>query len=115
MGVNLVSYATKRRAGMEAREVADKVNDFGRDPIGEGREEQVILFLSLLFYLFTSYLSTQIYNRKLKTLLDNARDDTRPTAEIGERTGNANDDVEGKKRRPKLEDLTRFTMVKRIW
>lgn len=96
MGVNLVSYATKRRAGMEAREVADKVNDFGRDPIGEGREEQ-------------------IYNRKLKTLLDNARDDTRPTAEIGERTGNANDDVEGKKRRPKLEDLTRFTMVKRIW
>lgn len=49
MGVNLVSYATKRRAGMEAREVADKVNDFGRDPIGEGREEQVILFLSLSF------------------------------------------------------------------
>lgn len=47
MGVNLVSYATKRRAGMEAREVADKVNDFGRDPIGEGREEQVNLFLSL--------------------------------------------------------------------
>ncbi|ETW81011.1 hypothetical protein HETIRDRAFT_155012 [Heterobasidion irregulare TC 32-1] len=96
MGVNLVSYATKRKAGMEAREVADKVNDFGRDPIGEGREEQ-------------------IYNRELKTLLDNARHDTRPTAEIGERLGNANDDVEGKKRRPKLEDLTRFTMVKRIW
>ena len=34
---------------MVAREVADKVNDFGRDPIGEGREEQVILFLSLSF------------------------------------------------------------------
>jgi hypothetical protein len=41
MGVNLVSYATRRRAGMEAREVADMVNDFGRDPIGEGKEEQV--------------------------------------------------------------------------
>ena len=26
---------------MEAREEADKINDFGRDPIGEGREEQV--------------------------------------------------------------------------
>ena len=36
---------------MEAREVADKVNDFGRDPIGEGREEQVILFLSLSPFL----------------------------------------------------------------
>jgi hypothetical protein len=41
MGVNLVSYATKRKAGMEAREAEDAINDFGRDPIGEGREEQV--------------------------------------------------------------------------
>jgi len=41
MGVKLVSYATKRRAGMEAREAEDVVNDFGRDPIGEGKEEQV--------------------------------------------------------------------------
>ena len=41
MGINLVSYATRRRAGMEAREAADVVNDFGRDPIGEGPEERV--------------------------------------------------------------------------
>jgi len=41
MGVYLVSYATRRRAGMEAREAADVVNDFGRDPIGEGPEERV--------------------------------------------------------------------------
>jgi hypothetical protein len=41
MGVSLVSYATRRRAGMEAREAADVVNDFGRDPIGEGQEERV--------------------------------------------------------------------------
>lgn len=41
IGVNLLSYATRRRAGMEEREEADKVNDFGRDPIGEGKEEQV--------------------------------------------------------------------------
>lgn len=41
LGVNLVSYATQRRAGMESRAVADAVNDFGRDPIGEGKEEQV--------------------------------------------------------------------------
>ena len=42
IGVNLLSYATRRRAGMEEREAADAVNDFGRDPIGEGKEEQVI-------------------------------------------------------------------------
>jgi len=41
MGVYLVSYATRRRAGVEAREAADVVNDFGRDPIGEGPEERV--------------------------------------------------------------------------
>lgn len=41
IGVNLVSYATKRRANMEAVEEADKINDFGRDPIGEGKDERV--------------------------------------------------------------------------
>ncbi|KAJ6586900.1 eukaryotic membrane protein family-domain-containing protein [Mycena vulgaris] len=92
MGVNLVSYATKRKAGMEAREAEDAINDFGRDPIGEGREEQ-------------------IYNRELKTLLDNKRDDAPTVAEIGERRP---DGMKGKGR-VKLEDLTRFTMVKRIW
>lgn len=46
MGVKLVGYATRRRAGMEAREVQDAVNDFGRDPIGEGKEEQVRTYLA---------------------------------------------------------------------
>ena len=101
MGVNLISYATRRRAGMEAREAQDAVNDFGRDPIGEGKEEQ-------------------IYNKELKTLLDNRRDDASPTAEIGERdrtNSGAGGEAKGAggKKRVKLEDLTRFTMVKRIW
>lgn len=46
MGVHLLSYATRRRAGMEAREAADVINDFGREPIGEGKDEQVMYFLS---------------------------------------------------------------------
>jgi hypothetical protein len=42
IGVNLVGYATSRRAGMEARRTEDDViNNFNRDPIGEGKEEQV--------------------------------------------------------------------------
>jgi len=98
MGVNLVSYATRRRAGMEAREAEDAVNDFGRDPIGEGKEERQ-------------------YNRELKTLLDSRKDDAIPTAEIGEGRGDVTPGGanKGKKGRVKLEDLTRFTMVKRIW
>lgn len=55
MGVNLVSYATRRRLGMEAREAEDAINDFGRDPIGEGKEEQVC-FLYHLCVIGDSFL-----------------------------------------------------------
>ncbi|KAJ3535704.1 hypothetical protein NM688_g6938 [Phlebia brevispora] len=97
MGVNLLSYATRRRAGMEARAAADVVNDFGRDPIGEGKEERE-------------------YNQELKTLLDNKRDDTFPVAEIGERKpSDMKGESDGKKKRLPLEEITRYTMVKRIW
>lgn len=96
MGVRLLSYATRRRAGMENRVVADVVNDFGRDPIGEGKDERQ-------------------YNRELKTLLDNKRDDAAPVAEIGENKGQSGGGGEEKKKRPTLEEITRFTMVKRIW
>jgi len=98
MGVYLVSYATRRRAGMEAREAEDVVNDFGRDPIGEGREERK-------------------YNRELKDILNNTHDDTAPVSEIGERGSDemGGRDEDGKRKRPKLDELTRFTMVKRIW
>ncbi|KAG5221420.1 DUF747-domain-containing protein [Salix suchowensis] len=91
------SVLALRRAGMDAREAEDTANDFGRPPIGEGKEEQA-------------------YNRELKGLLNNKRDDATPIAEIGEGVRNQNGDGGGKgKGRVKLEDLTRFTMVKRIW
>jgi len=50
VGVNLVSYAIRRRVGMEEREAADAVNDFGRNPIGEGKEEQVCSSLFCFFF-----------------------------------------------------------------
>ncbi|EIN11380.1 DUF747-domain-containing protein [Punctularia strigosozonata HHB-11173 SS5] len=103
LGVNLISYATRRRAGMEAREAADVVNDFGRDPIGEGEEEKK-------------------YNRELTALLNNKRYDAAPAAEIGEtkpKVGGGGKEGGGgggggKKRLP-LEEITRYTMIKRIW
>lgn len=122
MGVYLVSYATRRRAGMEAREAEDVVNDYGRDPIGEGQEERVS-------YIFTfpitdsqyALLDVQKYNRELKDILGNAGDDASRVPEIGERNSSDTNvigsgrDEDGKQKRPKLEELTRFTMVKRIW
>lgn len=117
MGVRLLSYATKRRAGMEARAAADVINDFGRDPIGEGKEERVS-FISLCETTmpYTLLTPTQKYNRDLKTLLDNKQDDTAPVAEIGERkTGDKDTGGDVKRKRLALEEITRFTMVKRIW
>lgn len=54
-----------------------------------------------------------MYNKKLKTLLDSDRDDVPHTSEMGE---NRPGEHGGKRKgRVKLEDLTRYTMVKRIW
>ncbi|OAX44130.1 DUF747-domain-containing protein [Rhizopogon vinicolor AM-OR11-026] len=91
LGVNLISYASRRRAGMEARAVADTINDFGRDPIGEGKEERE-------------------YNKQLKKMVDDWRDDASRVGEMGEGRTHSGD-----KKRVPLEELTRYTMVKRIW
>lgn len=78
LGVNLLVYASGRKKDMDARVQADEaVNKYGRNPIGESREEQG-------------------YNRALKAVLNAAADDV-PRGKVA------------------LEDLTRFTMVKRIW
>lgn len=97
LGVNLITYAGNRRAGSEARALADRVNDFGRDPIGEGMEERE-------------------YNKQLQKMVDNWRDDAVRVSEMGEGQENSKGEImgSGKKRVP-LENLTRFTMVKRIW
>ncbi|QRW24271.1 TAPT1-like protein [Rhizoctonia solani] len=82
LGVNLLVYATSRKKYMDTRVQEDEdVNKFGRNPIGEGKEEQG-------------------YNRELKTLLNRKADDAGGGAA---------------RKKVALEDLTRFTMVKRIW
>ncbi|TFK54341.1 DUF747-domain-containing protein [Heliocybe sulcata] len=97
IGINLLSYASKRQAGVAGREAEDAVNDWGRDPIGEDEEEKK-------------------YNRELKKFLDNKKDDASPTAEIGERRpGKEEGGKGGGKKKLPLEEITRFTMVKRIW
>ncbi|KAG8799037.1 hypothetical protein FRC18_008405 [Serendipita sp. 400] len=90
MGINLVTYATQRRADMEQREADDAVNDFGRNPIGESKDEQQ-------------------YNKELRSLLLQKKDDASRAPDMGEKKSN------GEKKRPNLNELTRFTMVKRIW
>ena len=51
--------------------------------------------------------------------MDNRRDDSEPVAEIGELSKGAKEKATAgggdKRKRLPLEDITRFTMVKRIW
>ena len=97
---------------MEEREAKDIINDFGRPPVGEGKEQRVRFLsrFSLNEIIFKSQF--QAYNMKLKTLLDDGQDDVPRTAEIGE---NKEGRIPNTRERIKLEDLTRYTMVKRIW
>lgn len=99
---------------MKAREEEDSINDFGRDPIGEGKDEQASGTTPtecMIIMLF------QAHNKDLKLALNNKMDDAEYTSEIGERrhTGSSEVLTDMKRKRPKLEELTRFTMVKRIW
>lgn len=102
---------------MKIREDEDKINDFGRDPIGEGWKEQVSISMNYTykFFVWKSFLKS--YNRGLRLVLNNKMDDASLTSEIGERQSKPGYDMDEntKRKRPKLEDLTRFTMVKRIW
>jgi hypothetical protein len=41
MGLNLLAFAHSRQAGMDQREREDRINDFGRKPIGDSLQEQV--------------------------------------------------------------------------
>lgn len=41
LGLLLLSYSAMRKVGMEAREKEDGVNDVGRAPVGQSKEESV--------------------------------------------------------------------------
>ena len=39
LGLSLLGYSAKRQANMDETEKEDEVNDFGRAPVGESKEE----------------------------------------------------------------------------
>ena len=101
IGVNLLGYATRRRAGMEEREAKDVVNDFGRDPIGEGKEEQV-RFLCFLFFHHWGNIQQEIEEtgrRRKRWCTSHCWDGREP----------------GWLREEEERELTRYTVVKRLW
>ncbi|GMK54546.1 hypothetical protein CspeluHIS016_0111320 [Cutaneotrichosporon spelunceum] len=109
LGLGLLSFSTLRQAGMEEREAQDAVNDFGRGPVGISKEEIE-------------------YNKKTSRYLSQPDDDLpdHPSAPVlqsppqsAKRTEaegtTAEGRAKGKKKAWRLEEVERWTMVKRIW
>ncbi|BEI80187.1 hypothetical protein CcaverHIS002_0107160 [Cutaneotrichosporon cavernicola] len=109
LGLGLLSYSALRQAGMDEREAQDTVNDFGRGPVGISKEEIE-------------------YNKQTSRYLSKPDDDlpdhpsapilrsTPQTTKLAEAEGaNAEGRVKGKKKAWRLEEVERWTMVKRIW
>lgn len=54
MGLNLLAFAHGRQARMDQREQEDRINDFGRKPIGDSLQEQVSFDCRILLDFFAN-------------------------------------------------------------
>lgn len=111
---------------MDVREAEDSVNDFGRPAVGETKEEAVSHPTQSLS---SNFDKSQDYNKRTTYYLSQAQDDlaqytsTPPTSVAAKsfpvNTPLAKEKIpreKGKKGKQwKLEEVERWTMVKRIW
>jgi hypothetical protein len=104
IGLQLVVFAIRRQETTRARELEDAVNDYGRPPIGETQEEKVSQYLHSNVII----IKLQARNNVIRDLLQ----ESRPNGVPG---GAESLNTSGKKKFLKLEEVTRFTMTKRIW
>ncbi|KAL1410169.1 hypothetical protein Q8F55_004174 [Vanrija albida] len=104
LGLGLLSYSALRQAGMDEREAEDKVNNFGRTAVGQNKEE-------IAYEKETrKYLSQAIDDLPDHSTTSTPRPPQRGGAEAAEDVAKA-----GKKKTWRLEEVDRWTMVKRIW
>ncbi|KAJ9117019.1 hypothetical protein QFC22_004677 [Naganishia vaughanmartiniae] len=98
LGTSLSTFAIQRQTGMTVREQQDQVNSFGRKPIAENEHEEA-------------------YGQEIKQHLSNKTEDIplydpiMSTANVME----SQSDKKGGKPKWKLEEVERWTMVKRIF
>ncbi|KAK6906918.1 hypothetical protein I203_100907 [Kwoniella mangroviensis CBS 8507] len=137
LGLALLSFSATRQEGMDAREAEDAVNDFGRSAVGESKEEteynkQNARYLSHPNDDLPAYPSpgsihtpTTPFAMPKSVLVNNAKKMNGGSLSDPEKV-NSNSDYEtkdkdkekkgGKKgKKWKLEEVERWTMVKRIW
>nr|ODN87227.1 hypothetical protein L203_03499 [Cryptococcus depauperatus CBS 7841] len=118
LGLSLLGYSAMRQEGMNEREAHDRINDFGRSAVGESQEE------TRYNRLTTEYLSRPGINLPQYPAIAAYKDDTELTQTQNNRRNSAKEKIddenkvapEGKKgKKWRLEEVERWTMVKRIW
>ncbi|WWC68948.1 uncharacterized protein I206_102884 [Kwoniella pini CBS 10737] len=133
LGLALLSFSATRQEGMDQREAEDKVNDFGRSAVGESKEEteynkETKRYLShsdddLPAYPSPASMKTSnipfsmgkgVLQNNVKQNGNYNRSDSEKV--ISEKKESGGDEKGGKKgKKWKLEEVERWTMVKRIW
>ena len=119
LGLSLLSFSALRQAGMDARESEDAVNDFGRSAVGESKGETVC---KRHVHLDPSD-AEQEYNKQTSQYLSRDRDDLpeyaspNVTPSMSSAAPQTAKPLGGGKKGKKwnLEEVERWTMVKRIW
>jgi hypothetical protein len=132
LGLGLLSFSALRQTGMDAREAEDAVNDFGRAAVGETKEETVRPRI-LKAISAEPGAECQEYHKQTSDFLSKAEDDlpeySPPAVAVSsaaahssesDKQADLNNDKKaksvGKKgKKWKLEEVERWTMVKRIW
>ncbi|KIR31241.1 hypothetical protein I352_06335 [Cryptococcus deuterogattii MMRL2647] len=125
LGLSLLGFSAMRQEGMDEREAEDSVNDYGRSAVGESKEEteynrQTREYLSKTADDLPEYssLSSSILQEGVPL------PDTRVSHKnSGDQGGSDKDRDKGvlktdgmkKGKKWKLEEVERWTMVKRIW
>ncbi|KAL7419760.1 hypothetical protein Q5752_005676 [Cryptotrichosporon argae] len=128
LGLSLLSYAVRRQAGMEQREAEDAVNDFARHGIGESKEEMEYNKHTRRYLSRAEDLPAYASPRTAPTNTPRGAGAATPHAETPRTaTGTATPRGDGRgagggrsaggadKKRLRLEEIERWTMVKRIW
>ncbi|ORY25255.1 eukaryotic membrane protein family-domain-containing protein [Naematelia encephala] len=125
LGLSLLSYSALRQEGMEAREAEDAVNDFGRPAVGETKEEtaynkQTTEYLSHQDDDLPEYTSPTSPASRQEEKKDNVQvpgqgQNQNQHSILDQKEKEKSSKSKSSKKSWKLEEVERWTMVKRIW
>ncbi|ORX36417.1 eukaryotic membrane protein family-domain-containing protein [Kockovaella imperatae] len=112
LGLSLLKYSLRRQDGMDTREAEDVVNDAGRSQVGVGREETAYL-RQVSQHLSKSEDDLPEYPMPSSNVQFPIDSRDHPTLNLEGTRGPVAD--KAKRKQWKLEEVERWTMVKRIW